>query len=117
MRATDAKTVGVIEVARAAFRIRGVGQAIGVVITVGDADAVAGLRLRVAVVIVGVAGDLAIDRFRLGTAANGRRLSTKSERWFPRSPSRRTTTKGEVADWHRALDCELASLAPKTSSE
>ena len=68
MRTADPPAVGVVDVARAAVRVGGVDQPVGVVIAIRDADAVAGLRLRVAVVIVGVAGDRAIDRFRLQAA-------------------------------------------------
>ena len=69
MRAANPKALGVVDVAGAAVRVGGVDQPVGVVIAVGDADAIAGLGLRVAVVIVGVTGDRAIDRFRLQTVA------------------------------------------------
>jgi len=65
MRAADAQAVGVVDVAGTAVRVGNVDQPVGVVIAVRDADAVARLRLGIAVVIVGVAGDRAIDRFRL----------------------------------------------------
>jgi len=81
MRASDAQAVGVVDVAGAAVGVGGLDQAVGIVIAVRDADPVAGLRLGIAVVIVGVAGDRAIDRFRLQTVvADILNCGTKSGR-------------------------------------